>query len=467
MDIKRELKEKVINNDYCIGCGACAFLNNESIKMEKNSDGQLWAVIDFDKKTFNENTLNVCPFYNSKLNETVLGKELYESTKDINHDIYQGYYLTNYAGHVIKGQYREKGSSGGFGSWIAAKLLQEGLIDKVIHVKSSSNSDLLFEYQISNNLKEIQEGSKSRYYPIEMSKVLEYVKQNDHRYLFVGIPCFIKALRLLQKEDEILNERIKFTLGLVCGHLKSEFFAKSFGWELGIKPKDLKDIDFRIKLKNKPASSYGVKVTGLINDVITTIESPTRDLYVSSWGHGYFKYNACEYCDDVLAETADITIGDAWLPEYSKDSGGTNIIIIRNKRIDELFSKNREELEIEEISAEKIFQSQAGGFRHRRDALSYRLYLKELNNEWYPKKRVKPNEIEVTKKRRKIYDTRLKLREESFKNYHKAVLADDFNVFKKNTAPIVNEYNKIYRGNFIISFIKRAINKILRVLKLK
>lgn len=33
--------------------------------------------------------------------------------------------------------------------------------------------------------------------------------------------------------------------------------------------------------------------------------------------------------------------------------------------------------------------------------------------------------------------------------------------------PIVNEYNKIYRGNFIISFIKRAINKILRVLKLK
>lgn len=146
MDIKRELKEKVINNDYCIGCGACAFLNNESIKMEKNSDGQLWAVIDFDKKTFNENTLNVCPFYNSKLNETVLGKELYESIVDINHDIYQGYYLTNYAGHVIKGQYREKGSSGGFGSWIAAKLLEEGLVDKVIHVKSSSNSDLLFEY---------------------------------------------------------------------------------------------------------------------------------------------------------------------------------------------------------------------------------------------------------------------------------------------------------------------------------
>ena len=55
---------------------------------------------------------------------------------------------------------------------------------------------------------------------------------------------------------------------------------------------------------------------------------------------------------------------------------------------------------------------------------------KELNNEWYPKKRVKPNEIEVTKKRRKIYDMRLKLREESFRNYHKAVLLDDFNVFK-------------------------------------
>ena len=48
MDIKR-VKEKVINNDYCIGCGAYVFLNNESIKMEKFRRA-IMAVIDFDKR---------------------------------------------------------------------------------------------------------------------------------------------------------------------------------------------------------------------------------------------------------------------------------------------------------------------------------------------------------------------------------------------------------------------------------
>ena len=68
-------------------------------------------------------TLECLSFYNS-LNETVLGKELYESTVDINHDIYQGYYLTNYAGHVIKANIEKKVVAVAL-VLIAAKLLEE------------------------------------------------------------------------------------------------------------------------------------------------------------------------------------------------------------------------------------------------------------------------------------------------------------------------------------------------------
>lgn len=31
---------------------------------------------------------------------------------------------------------------------------------------------------------------------------------------------------------------------------------------------------------------------------------------------------ACNYCDDVFAECADVTCMDAWLPEYSQDHRG-------------------------------------------------------------------------------------------------------------------------------------------------
>jgi coenzyme F420-reducing hydrogenase beta subunit len=39
----------------------------------------------------------------------------------------------------------------------------------------------------------------------------------------------------------------------------------------------------------------------------------------------------------VLAETADVTVGDAWLPEYIKDGLGTNIITIRSPEILAIF----------------------------------------------------------------------------------------------------------------------------------
>lgn len=41
-------------------------------------------------------------------------------------------------------------------------------------------------------------------------------------------------------------------------------------------------------------------------------------------------YKACDFCDDVFAETADIALGDAWLPEYVQDGNGTNVVVTRN-----------------------------------------------------------------------------------------------------------------------------------------
>ncbi|MCG3561936.1 DEAD/DEAH box helicase, partial [Klebsiella pneumoniae] len=46
-----------------------------------------------------------------------------------------------------------------------------------------------------------------------------------------------------------------------------------------------------------------------------------------------------DFTDDVMNETADITLGDAWLPEYTMDSEGNNIVIIRNPIIKRIVEK--------------------------------------------------------------------------------------------------------------------------------
>lgn len=459
----KDLMETVIKNDYCIGCGICASLEGSPLKMKLDENGKYQPYLIDSEENLKVNLLSVCPFAKENNKETELGKELFEGNSNINFDEYSGYYLNTYAGYVKEGNFREKGSSGGMGNWIASKLLEKNLVDGIIHVKPSDKNGILFEYQISNSLEELSKGAKSKYYPIEMSEVLQFVKENEGRYALIGVPCYIKGIRLLANEDPIIKEKIKFTIGLVCGHLKSDLFAKSIGWQLGIEPENLKEIDFRVKLEDKAANHYGVVVKGenKCEDVVKN--SPTKELYTTNWGHGLFKYQACEFCDDVLAETADVTVGDAWLPEYSQDSKGTNVVVVRNPLIQQLFEENIDDtLHLDEITSEKVYQSQAGGFRHRRDGLSYRLYLKDQKNEWRPNKRVSPNN-NLSSKRKRIYETRTLLSKESFKAFKTAEREKDFQTFIKHMNPLIQEYNKLNSPSIprrLFSKIKRELKKI-------
>ena len=58
-----------------------------------------------------------------------------------------------------------------------------------------------------------------------------------------------------------------------------------------------------------------------------------RETPGTNWGLGFFKYEACDYCDDIFAETADIAVGDAWLKDYTQDALGNSVVVVRNDQI--------------------------------------------------------------------------------------------------------------------------------------
>jgi len=448
--------EDIVSNGYCIGCGVCAATSDSPCTIQMDQEGKYQAVLG--KEGNNEQALAVCPFSNEALNEDEIGKKLFGDIPSVRHNANLGYFLKSFAGSVVTDTYRDKGSSGGLGSWLAVSLLEEHLVDFVIHVRPIENSSILFAYTISSTREEILEGSKSKYYPVELSRVLDVVRDKPGKYLLIGVPCFIKAVRLLSEKEPIFKERIVFTIGLVCGHFKTDRFAKTIGWELGIHPNKLESIDFRVKMPDAAASTYGVAVKEKGTNKVITF--PMKKLLVHNWGHGLFRYNACDYCDDVQAETADITIGDAWLSEYVQDGRGTNVVVVRNPSILSLLEKRHQELSIEEITADKVYESQAGGFRHRREGLSYRLYLKDQKNEWRPTKRVAPS-ASIPKKRKEIYEERIPLLLEANKAYDKAIYGNDFQIFKDAMEPVLQAYNKLYRRPFVV----RVANKLYREFK--
>jgi len=407
---------------------------------------------------------NVCPFFSSR-SETEIAKTLFAATEGIRENKLIGFHLSTYAGYVAEGFFREEGSSGGFGSWVLSRLLSENLVDGVIHVKPSSGKGVLFEYGVSNTVEDLKKGAKSRYYPVEFSGVLREVRKSQKKYAFVGVPCFVKAVRLLCENDQEIADRILFFVGLVCGHLKSKRFADMLAWQKGIKPDELRAIDFRQKFSSGPASNYGIEIRGEKDRKAEIVAERASSFYGYNWGYGFFKPVACDFCDDVVSETADVSIGDAWLPEYVDDSKGTNVIVVRNPVIKELVDSGikNEALRLDSIPPEKIVESQEGGFRHRRELLAYRLALVESQNKWHPIKRIEPTSDGIDERYKKIAVLRTQLAEKSHLAFKEALEADDFDVFKQLMQPLLDKYNSLYKK----SFASRAFSKIGRLFRSK
>src|SRR5690554_2568753 len=407
----------------------------------------------------------LCPFGSGAPNEDEIGKEYFSETCEYNDQV--GYYNGVYAGHVTEGDFRNRGSSGGMGTWVLNELLSKGLVDYVVHVKSETAAEdlhnLPFKYQISESLEETQQGGKSRYYPIELSEALQSIRNNPGRYAVVGLPCFIKSIRLLQTQDPILAERIQYCVGLVCGHLKSAHYAESLAWQMGIPPQELEGIDFRIKDASQPANRYSTYAKGSSGEKVV----PTNQLFGADWGAGAFKYKACDFCDDVFAETADVVLGDAWLPEYVQDSYGTNVVVTRNQEIRQLIVNARTEgrLEMDDLGVEKAVQSQDAGLRHRKVAIGYRIHCEKTDKAWVPTKRTEPTNTLYPRYEMKRQRLRSKLRVLSHKAFLDAKASADFSVYLSVLKPVYSSYTRQGRSLIrrAVSFGKRKVKMMMKL----
>lgn len=342
-----------------------------------------------------------CPFSPAATNEDAFAARLFPQAPAA--DPALGRFESAWVGHVAEGEYRMSGSSGGLVTWVAAELLRRGLVDAVAHVEAKTDGPL-FGYRLSRSIAEVQAGAKSRYYPIELSGVINAIRATPGRYAVVGIPCFIKAVNLLRESDPVIAERVTHTLGLFCGHMKSARMVESFAWQMGRRGDDVRAVDYRVKDASRPANWYRARLD--LADG-SRAEQDWWHFADGDWGAGYFQNSACNACDDVMAETADIAFGDAWVEPYSLDGRGTNVVVVRSPTMRDIVADAvaGERLALTAVDAAFVAGTQAAGLRHRREGLGYRL------SRWprtpvRPAKRVAPTAAGITPRRRLVYRTR-------------------------------------------------------------
>ncbi|PIR54033.1 coenzyme F420 hydrogenase [Candidatus Peregrinibacteria bacterium CG10_big_fil_rev_8_21_14_0_10_42_8] len=437
------LLQNVVAGGYCIGCGVCAARENSSLRIVLDNDGKLQACA---KKIHSGDTVNVCaicPFSGESPDETVLGGNLSSYNTEYNH--YIGYYQNLYAGHVERNSERINSASGGLVTWLLVTLLQKGMIDGVVHVrpcKPTASNPLVLQYRISRTEEEIRSGAGSHYYPIEMSSVLKEIRENEGRYAVVGIPKFITAVRLLMKEEPIFKQRIAYCIGIIAGHMKSKHFADSIAWQKGIPPESVEEIRFRKKKPDRTARNSYVYIKGNSdNGVKEELIYSKNQFGRNNWGLKFFEYEAAEFSDDLMAETADISFGDAWLPRYVHNWRGTNIVIVRHHTLNTLLRKAARDKKIwlEDMNTKDMIESQRSGLRHMREGSAIRAEQKQQDGLWHPPLRMFHNNS-TNPYFKNIIQERTRIATESFPAFNKAIQEKDFTVYTTIMKPLIRGY---------------------------
>lgn len=377
--------EELVKNGHCTGCGLCVSEAPDKLKMEWNEYGFIVPKVISEEPQ--SDVLKVCPFnYNPEAevrDEDRLAQIFLPSAT--REDKKLGRYENTYAGYSI-GR-RASSSSGGVATYVFEQLLRDGIVDHLFVVKESQGR---YEYQLHSDADTIQSISKTRYFPVTMDELFVNIDKVEGKIAISGVACFVKAIRLKQHYYPHLKEKIPFLVGIICGGWKSRFFSDFLSQKAGIEG-EYHNQEYRIKDPSSTASDYSYGAFDTRDNLKTMKMSVVGDM----WGTGYFKASACDFCTDVSTELADISLGDAWLPEYRTDGEGTSVIVTRTKLADMLITRGLErgELVLEEIDKGRIIVSQSSSFLHRQDAVKFRKTLAKATGTGTPhvRKRVLRN----------------------------------------------------------------------------
>jgi len=366
--------EKVVTSGLCTGCGTCVGMcPQQALTMVKNDSREIYIPeLDMEKCDQCRICLEVCPGHSvdfKKLNLEIFGKR--------SEDALLGNYLNCYIGHATDYDIRYNSASGGLASALLIFALEQGMIDGALVTRMNRTNPLEPEPFIARTREEIISAAKSKYCPVAANIALKEILEQDGRFAVVGLPCHIQAIRKAETVSKKLKEKIALHIGIFCGHsdrfTETEFLLQRYG----IKREEITQIHYR-------GDGWPGALTIHLKEGKKVIPF---DSYIIFHGLCFFIPMRCTLCCDSIAELADITVMDAWLPEVeARDKVGSSIAVCRTQLGETLChsAKSKGAIELEEISSSKVAQSQ-GMLEFSHGDLTVRFFLSRLFGHATPK----------------------------------------------------------------------------------
>ncbi|MGB8217138.1 MAG: Coenzyme F420 hydrogenase/dehydrogenase, beta subunit C-terminal domain [Candidatus Methanoperedens sp.] len=366
--------EDVVENGLCTCCGTCVGIcPKNAIMMEKsNSGASYYPRLDVEKCNNCGLCFRVCPGHSvdfKALNLEIFGNEP--------EDVLIGNYHGCYLGHATDSNLRYNAASGGVVTALLLFALEEGIIDGALVTKMSDENPLEPQPFIARTKEEIISAYKSKYCPVPANVALREIIKEEGRFAIVGLPCHIHGVRKAEAVNKKLKEKIVLHIGIFCSHTdtfwQTEFLLNKFG----LKKENVAKIDYR-------GEGWPGSMSILLKDgrKVSVPYSEATSLH-GLWLHALLR---CAFCCDLTAELADVSCGDAWLPEIiANEKMGKSIVIPRTNIGEELCMEAAHNgyIKIEKTNSYKVKQC-GDMMQTKKKDIKVRFLIRRLFNKAIP-----------------------------------------------------------------------------------
>lgn len=366
----------IANSDQCSYCGICLGVcpglgeHKNLFVQSLGDDGWELAVKNEDICTGCTLCRDACPM--NKIDYAALEAATFGTETGLREHPLVGFYRNCYVGYSTDATRRFDGASGGVMTDMLAWLFETDQIDGALIVVPGSGGPNDYRGVIVDRADDLAQGTGSHYLPIPAAAAMDQIIYGPYRRVAaVGIPCQVNGVRLASERIAKLKRRVVLTMGSFCGytsHFRMSEFIRS---RVPTEQRDgLRRIAYRKGLWP------GNIETGFDDGSTGTVSGELRD---------FMAFNAilpaCLYCADQFNELADISFGDAWLPEYmGRHDGGYSTIVTRSdagqRVLDAMIDAGR--MSLVKHTAEDIFTSQRGPVDYKKRGLGARLFLRRF-----------------------------------------------------------------------------------------
>jgi coenzyme F420 hydrogenase subunit beta len=307
----------------------------------------------------------VCP--GPSVNFEQLAERFLDGDRD---DPRLGRFLSCHIGHARDEGIRWNAASGGIVTALLVAGLQTQLFDGALVTQMDPESPLKPMPILATTEEEIRAATGSKYCPVAANLELREILDSDGKFAVVGLPCHIHGLRMAQTRIPKLREKVAICIALFCGLNMSPLGTRVALQRRHLVVDEVEELRYR-----------GQGWPGDLQVRLRDGQTYSEPLF-SYFGTAFSAYEMyrCTLCSDAFGELADISCGDAWLPEYrANDDQGTSVVIVRDTRgRDLLASVGQAALDLAQLAVDQTAQSQRNALLWKKEWLQAKTSLARL-----------------------------------------------------------------------------------------